>query len=293
MVAKPLVRHLAQDNEVWAAARFKRRSARENLESHGVRTVVFDLSDPDFSALPADFDYVLNFAVSHAPDFPTALRTNAENLGLLMRHVRGARAFLHCSSTGVYQPAGEHRLSEDDPLGDNHRVMLPTYSISKIAAEVVARLACRENELPTVIPRLNVPYGESAGVPAFQLESILSGAPIGVHADGPSLYNPIHSDDIVRQVPLLLGVASVPATTLNWAGPDTVSMEEWCEYIGDLVGRKPSFSPDPAALGSVAVDTTRMHELIGPAEVNWRDGIRRMVAGMHPELELAGTGAPG
>ena len=56
-----------------------------------------------------------------------------------MQHCRTRPAFLHCSSTAVYQPAGPHPLAETDPLGDNHRVMMPTYSIAKIAAEVVAR----------------------------------------------------------------------------------------------------------------------------------------------------------
>ena len=69
------------------------------------------------------------------------LAANAEAAGLLMAHCRDATAWLHCSSTGVYQPAGLHPLTETDTLGDNHRVIMETYSISKIAAEAVARLA--------------------------------------------------------------------------------------------------------------------------------------------------------
>jgi hypothetical protein len=34
----------------------------------------------------------------------------------------------------------------------------------------------------------------------------------------------------------------------------------------------------------VACDVTRMHELIGPTRVAWRDGMRRMVHARHPEL---------
>jgi nucleoside-diphosphate-sugar epimerase len=254
-----------------------------------VKTAVLDLSDPDFSDLPRDVDYVVNLSVTHAPDFSSALASNAENLGLLMAHYRDVEAFLHCSSTGVYQPNGTHAMREDDPLGDNHRALLPTYSISKIAAEVVARLSSRLYSLRTVIPRLNVPYGDCLAWPSMHLEAILAGQPIQVLPGEETVYSPIHSDDIIRQIPLLLDAAAVPAATVNWAGPDVVSVQEWCRYLGGLVGAEPVFEETDLALPSVAVDVTRMNELIGPSEVHWRDGMRRMVEKTHPEkLKPAG-----
>lgn len=286
MVATPVVRHLAADNEVWGVARFKNRRARQGLEDLGVHTVVFDMADPDLGVLPTGVDFVINLSVSHAPDFDTALRANAETLGLVMGHFRDARAFLHCSSTGVYAPNGDHPMCEDDPLGDNHRALLETYSISKIAAESVARLSARLFDLPTVIPRLNVPYGDSLAWPAMHLECILAGVPIEVLPGAPSVYSPIHTDDLIRQIPRLLSVASVPAVTVNWAGPEVVSVQEWCRYLGGLVGKEPVFAETTKALPSVAVDVTRMEQLIGPAEVRWRDGMARMVAAAHPELPL-------
>lgn len=288
MVATPVVHALAADNEVWGVARFHNQAAKGAIEALGVHTVTLDLADPDLSLLPKDVDYVVNLAVTHSNRFSTALRANAENLGLIMRHFAetGAKAFLHCSSTGVYAPNGDHRMKESDPLGDNHRAMLPTYSISKIAAESVARLSARAFELPTVIARLNVPYGDAVAWPSIHLECILSGSPIQVLAGEPSFYTPIHSDDIIRHVPRLLGAAAIPAPTVNWAGPDTVSVQEWCAYLGSLVGKEPVFEETEAALPSVAVDTTYMEELIGPAEVRWRDGFRRMVATSHPEIPL-------
>jgi nucleoside-diphosphate-sugar epimerase len=286
MVATPVVRDLAADNEVWGVARFHNRAAKVELEALGVHTVTLDLSEPDVSLLPKDVDYVVNLAVTHSNDFATALRANAETLGLVMQHFRSARAFLHCSSTGVYAPNGDHRMKESDPLGDNHRALLPTYSISKIAAESVARLSARLFDLPTVIARLNVPYGDAVAWPSIHLECILAGAPIQVLPGGPSYYSPIHSDDIIRQVPRLLGVAAVPAVTVNWAGPEVVSVQEWCTYLGSLVGKEPVLEETELALPSVAVDTTRMEELIGPAAVRWRDGMARMVATAHPELPL-------
>jgi UDP-glucuronate 4-epimerase len=286
MVATPVVRSLAADNEVWGVARFNNKAAKAALEGAGVKTVTLDLAEPDTAVLPKGVDYVVNLAVTHSNDFATALRANAESLGLIMRHFADAKAFLHCSSTGVYAPNGAHKMRESDPLGDNHRAMLPTYSISKIAAESVARLSARLYELPTVIARLNVPYGDAVAWPSIHLECILAGQPIQVLPGDPSYYSPIHSDDIIRQIPRLLTAAAVPAVTVNWAGPDVVSVQEWCAYLGSLVGKEPVFEETEHALPSVAVDTTFMDELIGPAQVRWKDGMARMVASAHPEIPL-------
>jgi len=276
-VAEPIATALAQDNEVWGAARFKDAHARRRLEAAGVRGAEVDLVAGDLDALPERADYVLHFGVVKTNNWDKALAGNGEATGLLMARYQDASGFLHCSSTGVYQPDGRHRFRETDPLGDNHRSLMPTYSISKIAGETVARFAARQFGVPTTIARLNVPYGDGRGWPAFHLELILAGQPITVHPDGPSLYNPIHVDDLIEQVPRLLEIASVPATTVHWAGPDTVSIEEWCAHLGELVGRQPVFDQSDQALESVATDTSRMHELIGPAKVHWRDGMRRMV----------------
>ena len=140
----------------------------------------------NLDAVPTDVDYVCNFAVVKSNRWDVDLAGNAEAAGLLMAHCRSARAFLHCSSTGVYEARDGEPQLETDPLGDNHRVMMPTYSISKIAAEAVVRTTCRVFDVPTTIARLNVPYGDNGGWPAFHLEMILAGQPVPVQPNGPS-----------------------------------------------------------------------------------------------------------
>ena len=285
-VALPVSLALAHENEVWGAARFTDAAARKRLEAGGVRCVAVDLGSGEFRDLPGDFDYVLNLAVAKSPDgdFEKDLRGNGEAAGLLMSHCRRAKAFLHCSTTGVYQPAGHHVFRETDPLGDNHRSMMPTYSIAKIATEVVVRTMCRELRLPTTIARLCVPYGDNGGWPWYHLLMMRGGAAIPVHATRPSRYTPIHEDDIIASIPGLLRAASVPATIVNWAGQEHVSIEEWCEYLGELTGLEPRCEVSPQALDSVQVDTTRLVELVGPAKVSWKEGLRRMVEARAPEL---------
>jgi nucleoside-diphosphate-sugar epimerase len=280
-VALPVTLALAADNDVFGIARFRDADARARLEGAGVTCIEANLADGDFSAVPTDVDYVLNLAVVKSNRWNVDLAANAEATGLLMAHCKNAKAWLQCSSTGVYQPAGLHPLVETDSLGDNHRVIMETYSISKIAAETVARLGARQWDLPTTIARLNVPYGDNGGWPAFHLAMIEAGLPVPLHPDRPNRFNPIHEDDIIRMIPRLLEVATVPATTVNWGGSETASIEEWCALFGEIVGREVVFEETEQTIGSVVIDPTRMHELVGRTEVDWRDGMRRLVEAQH------------
>ena len=289
-VASPIAQALAVDNEVWGIARFTDAAAREALEKSGVRCETVNLATGEFDGLPSDFDYVLNFAVAKSGNWGKDLAANAESVGLLMAHCRNARAFLHCSSGAVYDPPDDEPRTERAALGDNHKPLFPTYSISKIAGEVVARTMARALGVPTTIARLNVPYGDNGGWPFYHMEMVLAGIPIPVPPGGPARYNPIHEDDIIATIPKLLEVASVPATTLNWCGEQTVSLQEWCGYLGSLVGKEPVFQESEQALRGNPTDPSLMCELVGVATVDWHDGIRRMAAKFHPELVGSSSG---
>ena len=207
-VAMPVAKTLAADNDVWGIARFTNAAARDELEAAGVSCEAVDVAEPD-------------------------LDTNLGAVTYVVEHCRAAKAFLHCSTTGVYQPRADHVFTEDDPLGDNHRPWEPTmpflstYSISKIASEAAARYAARRWNVPTVIPRLAVPYGDNGGWPAFHLEMLAAGMAIPVHPARPNRYNPIHEDDIVATVSALLGAATIPPTVVNWAGSLKIDLAPW------------------------------------------------------------------
>jgi nucleoside-diphosphate-sugar epimerase len=282
-VGLPVALALARSNDVVAVARFTDAAARERLEAAGVACVAADLARGELDAVPPDVDLVCNFAVVKSNRWGLDLAGNADAAALLMGRCRAARAVLHCSSTAVYEAADGTPQRETDPLGDNHRVMMPTYSISKIAAEAAVRSACRLLELPTTIARLNVPYGDNGGWPAFHLAAILAGQPIPVHPRRPNRFNPIHTDDVVAMLPCLLDAAAVPATIVNWGGDETVSVEEWSEYLAGLVGRQARFEETEATIGGIPTDNTRRLALAGPTRVPWRDGMRRMAAARFPD----------
>ncbi|MET1000191.1 MAG: NAD(P)-dependent oxidoreductase [Acidimicrobiia bacterium] len=276
-VGFPVARALAAEHDVVAVARFRDADARAQLTAAGVTCVEADLVQGSLDTVPSDVDYVCNFAVVKSNRWDVDIAGNAEAAGLLMDHCRSARGFLHCSSTGVYEALDGEPQRETDPLGDNHRVMMPTYSISKIAAEAVVRTTCRMLDVPTTIARLNVPYGDNGGWPAFHLQLIMAGQPVPVHPRQPSRFNPIHEDDIVAMIPALLGAATVPATIVNWGGDEETSIEEWSEYMAGLLGLEARFDVTPNTIGGIPTDNTLRREIAGPTTVGWKDGMRRMV----------------
>lgn len=290
-VAGPVATSLVDDgNEVFGAARFRDPAAREPLEAAGVRTVSVDLGRGRLDEVPADLDLVLHFAVAKADDFEHAFAVNADGSADLMEVAaeRSDRlqAFFHCSSTAVYAPHGQVPRTETDLLGDSHRPMpgMPTYSISKIAAEVLVNYQARRLGVPTVIARLNVPYGDTYGWPLFHLLMMERGIPVPVHVDQPTSYTPIHSDDIVASIPYLLTLASTPATIANWGGDEVTSVEEWCAYLGELTDLTAALAPTEATIPAIVPDLTKLHGTGFRSSVPWREGFRRMVETSRPDL---------
>ncbi len=287
-IAFPLAVRLAENNEVWGIARFTDAAGRDRVEKAGIQTRAVDLAEPHWGDLPESFDYLLHLAAAIVPghDFDTALRINAEGTGRVMSRFRKARACLVMSTCGVYASPEDplHACVEDDPLGGSPQPYAPTYCISKIAQEAVARFAAAEYGLPTTIARMNVAYGDNGGLPAMLLTAIAAGQPIGVLAGRASVCSPIHEDDIFAHTPGLLATAKVPATIANWGGDEPVEIRELCQHMAAIIGREVTFAESPDGIQQYRLDPTRRSELAGPCRVKWQDGVRRMIAARNPEL---------
>lgn len=289
-VAGPLAASLAADgNTVFGAARFRDPDQRQPWIDRGVTPVSIDLENDRLDEVPADLDVVLHFAVAKSSDFEQAFASNAEGSANLMQVAAersDAMTFFHCSSTAVYAPHDHDPRKETDLLGDSHRPMpgMPTYSISKIAGEVLVKHTAKRLGVPTVIARLNVPYGDTYGWMLFHLMMMERNIPVPVHVDQPTSYTPIHADDIARSIPYLLSFASTPAEIVNWGGDQVVSIEDWCEEMGRLTGLVPSFNPTTATIAAIVPDLEKLHSSGFRSSVDWREGIRRQIATSRPEL---------
>jgi len=279
-VAFPIARALAAANTVYGAARLTDPAARARLDAVGVVPVPTDLGRDDPATLP-DADYVFHAGAALGRDVPwrRAFEVNAAASGRLVARYRDAAGFVFCSTGSVYAYQGARPLREDDPPG----VHLGVYSLSKIAAESVVAFAAEEHAVPTTIIRIFSTYGPLGGAPADRLDRLVAGRVLRLHPDAPNRYNPIYEDDYVMLGVRALTAGRVPPLVVNWAGSETVSAEEYCEYLGELVGVPPRIEYTDTAPTPLWADVTRMHELLGATQVPWRTGMRRLVEARHPE----------
>ena len=284
-IAFPIARALAKHNEVWGAARLSKPGDHDKLTSAGVRPLQLDVSTGDFSEIPADFSYVFHAAVDPgAGEWPRCVRTNAHSSGNLLYHCRTAQGFVYCSTGSIYKYQGQP-LKEADAPGAPLRA---NYSFSKVAGESVCTWVADRFRIPLTIIRICSTYGPEGGAPADRLEMMLEGKPIRLYPGKPNNYNPIYEDDYVELGIRAMEVAAVPPIVVNWAGSETVSAEDYCTYMGKLVGVEPIFEYTPEAHTPLWPDVTYMHEVLGRTKVHWRDGLRRMIEARHPELVRSG-----
>ncbi len=294
-VGFPIARALADSNTVYGAARLADPEDTARLEAHNITPIRVDLGRDDMTTLP-DVDYVFHAGAAlgrEAADWRWAFEVNAQAAGRLVARYRDVTGFVYCSTGSVYAYQRDHPLREDDPPG----LHLGAYSLSKIAGEAIVQFAAGQWNVPTTIIRIFSTYGPLGGAPADRLDRLLAGREIRLHPDRPNRFNPIYEDDYVALGIRALTVARVPTLVVNWAGSETVSAEEYCEYLGHLVGVPPRFVYTEAAYSPLWADVTRMHEVLGRTAVPWRDGMRRMATARHPELtdrlEDAPIPAPG
>ena len=127
---------------------------------------------------------------------------------------------------------------------------------------------------------------------------MLRGEPIRLYPDPPNNFNPIYEDDYVELGIRAMEVAALPPITVNWGGSETVSAEEYCAYMGELVGVEPIFEYTEEAHTPLWPDVTVHARDPGSHQGPLEGGFRRMIEARHPELlpeataDGAGRSAP-
>jgi len=282
MAPLPVAEFLAAENEVWGLARFSDPEKRARVEAMGIRAHPVDLMEPDLSALPDDFDYVLHWAYTRLPagQFMPAIQVNAVGAGLLLQHCRKARAALVVSAGTIYSPRNDdyyHAFHEEDDIGRAHAPWGPTSPVSKVSLEAVARFCAEAFDLRTTITRLNVVYGPLGGMPVDDLDAVVAGRPVHTFAV-PYPASPIHAGDMCDQLEALLDAASAPATVVNWCGDEVVTQRGWIARAEELSGKRAEVvhnEVSSAAGGSVG-DTARRLAITGPCRRRFDEELTRL-----------------
>lgn len=84
-------------------------------------------------------------------------------------------------------------------------------------------------------------------------------------------------------MPRLWDAASVPATLTNWGGDEAVGITDCVRYLEELTGVPAKLVPSEVTRETYQFDPTLRRRLTGPCEVDWREGIRRTLAALHPD----------
>jgi nucleoside-diphosphate-sugar epimerase len=269
-VAFPVAEALAVDNEVWGLARFTNPDSRTRTEQAGVRPFTVDIGGGRYDDLPTDFTYLVHLAYFRggASDFDEAIRINGEGTGLLLEHCRSAKAALVMSSNIVYPPHDDpwHAHREDEAIGGMIPFWSPTSPTAKIAEESVARYCARSLDLPVIITRLNSAYGpDGTYLPTSNMDAVVNGRPVVARWD-PHPHAPIHIGDIIGQLEAMLDAASTPATIVNWAGDDQVTIQQWSQLAAEYCGRPANVEVKvtPGTTRNNLADVTKRRTITGP-----------------------------
>ncbi|AZM56534.1 dehydratase [Streptomyces sp. WAC 01529] len=289
-VARPVAEALAEHNEVWCLGRFGTPGIEQELNDRSIITRHWDMEDhsPDtLKGLPGDFTHVIHSAVRRGEDadFNASAEVNAVAAGRLMSHCRSADAFLYVSTGALYaRQTLDHAYTEDDPV-DGVADWLPAYPVGKIATEGAVRAFSQVLGLPTTIARLNIAYGPGGygGVPMLYFKRMLAGEPIPVPMSGQNWFSPLHTDDLVAQVPHLWQAASAPATLVNWGGDEPVGVTDCIRHLSELSGVEATLVPSEVTRETYRFDPARRRALTGPCAVPWQEGIRRTLEAHFPQ----------
>jgi UDP-glucuronate 4-epimerase len=286
LIARPAAEVLARQNEVWALGRFGDPLVRAELESKGILTHIWDLLAPNLDGVPTDFTHVLHAASlkSHEDDYQLQIESNTTAAASLMLHCRDAAAFLYLSSSAVYEDRGPAYIyREEDPV-DGVSPNMRALAVQKLSVEAVVRSLANVLGLRSVIGRLSVTYGPSGygGRPVRCLNEMLNGKPVTQPRGYDNWCSPFHTDDFVRQLPLLWQIAGVPAVIVNLGGDKAVTQRDIITYISEITSTPVTFEEEDDFLFTHALDNEKRLSLIGPCEISWQEGMRRVIESHFP-----------
>ena len=244
---------------VFAVSRFGTPGVAEALGAHGVETIMCDLLDP--------------VALTHLPDVPnvvfmagqkfgtsadptTTWTLNAVLPGMVLQRFPTSRAVVF-SSGNVYPlvPITGAGSVEQDPLEP-----IGEYAESVVARERVVTFLGEVQQTPLTILRLNYAVELRYGVLRDLADRLWRGEPVDLTM---GYVNVIWQRDANAIALRSLAHCGVPATTLNVAGPEKLSVRALAERLGERLGRDPVFAGEEAPTALLS-DASRCVELFGP-----------------------------
>lgn len=227
---------------VIGAARFSDATAEAALRRSGVETVRCDLLNPDqVAALPDAQNIVFMAGMKFGTTGQEALTWTINTVvpGIAARRFAGSR-FVVFSTGNVYPltPANQGGAKETDPPAP-----VGEYANSCLGRERVFEYYAVALESPTLIVRLNYANETRYGVLADLARKVWEGRPVDLAM---GYVNVIWQGDANAMILRGLEHATVPATTLNVVGPETLSVRAVARRFGQLMDKPVHFTGEEA-----------------------------------------------
>ena len=236
-LARMARRALGSARRVIAVSRFSEPTSRAALEVAGVETIAADLLDVDaLLSLPdvQNIVFMAGMKFGATGNEPLTWAMNSFLPGLICQRFPSSR--IAAFSTGnVYPltPLSQGGSMETDPPGP-----VGEYAQSCLGRERIFQYFSNAHATPVSILRLNYAVELRYGVLCDIARKVWEGAPISVAMGA---VNVVWQGDASAWALQSLALASSPATILNLAGPEQLSVRRVAEQLGKLLGREPIF----------------------------------------------------
>lgn len=229
----------------------------------------------EIDILPKDIDSIVHLAQSENfrlfPDKASEVFTvnTISTMKLIDYAVKnGVKNFIYASSAGIYGTGNDDFNEESDIIYNNE---LGFYLGTKHCSEVIL-----ENYMfltNIIMLRFFFVYGEGQSkdmlIPRLA-GFIRSGKPISLQGTNGLRINPIYVGDAVKAIKSALDLQS--SSKINVAGPDTLTLKQISEIIGEAIGKKPIFNFEKKEAKHLIGDTSKMSSMLGAPLVSFKEG---------------------
>jgi nucleoside-diphosphate-sugar epimerase len=187
------------------------------------------------------------------PSVPAALyhQTHVEGTRTLLGACRGqtqVQRIVHVSTTGVHGVTGELPAGEDAPFAPTN-----PYEATKLAGELLALEAVREQGLPVTVVRPGLVYGPGDLHLLGFVASIDRGL-FRVIGGGRSLLHPVYIDDVIAALLLSAERTEACGRSYNIAGERPVTVRELATAIAHALDKELSGGSIPLWSANLAAD---------------------------------------
>lgn len=178
-------------------------------------------------------------------------QTHVTGTEILLKACQGQaqlQRFVHVSTTGVHGVTGARPAAEDAPFAPTN-----PYEITKLAGELLALNAYKEQGLPVCVVRPGLVYGPGDLHLLGFFTSIKKGL-FRVIDGGKALLHPVYIDDMVSAMLLCAEQPQALGRVYNIAGDQPVTIRELASAIAHALDRKLPSRSIPLWLANLASD---------------------------------------